>query len=720
MNPLPTRPHRLSVALAPAVPAWLRRCVLVGLGCATATLQAAALELPAAAPSAAAPHPGTAAGDAQLLAARQALRPRDAATLLRVRDSLLASGHPLASWADYFELGQRLGDAQQPELDAFYARRPGSYVEDRLRNDWLLELGRRQDWANFRIEYPRFRMDDDRDVHCYALLVRHQDGEDVRAAALQAWLAQRDLDEGCRLMSQTLAADGVFRAADLWRKTRAAVEGLRPSSAQAAAALVSPAMGQAVADLYKQPERWLARQPALHELATLALMRLAARDPAAAAQQLDGGWQRRLSDEQAALAWAVVAKQAAMRQQPEAAEHSRRAWRLARDADGAEQTWGDELLAWQVRAALRLPADSPDRWALVQRAVQAMSADEQRDPAWVYWRARAEAARVEASSATGPAADARQQRVRQQFAAIASPLHFYGKLALDELGLPVTWPAPPQPPSALEAAEVRAHPGLARGLHLLALGLRSEGVREWNFSLRGLGERQLLAAAAWACEREVWDRCINTSDRTREQVNLQQRYPAPFRQAVKAQAREIGLDPAYMFGLIRQESRFISDARSHVGASGLMQLMPATARWTAKRIGVPYSAQQINDTAMNLRLGASYLKIVLDDFEGSQALAAAAYNAGPNRPRRWRDGPPMEPAAWAETIPFAETRDYVKKVLSNAVVYSALFELEAQTTPNAPAANAPGREGANPLVQRLGAPIAPRAQNAAGSDQAIP
>jgi soluble lytic murein transglycosylase len=663
---------------------------------------------------------GTADGDAQLLTARQALRPRDAATLLRVRDSLLASGHPLASWADYFELGQRLGDAQQPELEAFYARWPGSYVEDRLRNDWLLELGRRQDWANFRVEHPRFRMDDDRDVHCYALLVRHQDGEDVRAAALQAWLAQRDVDAGCRLMSQTLAADGVFRAADLWRKTRAAVEGLRPRAAQAAATLVSPAMGQAVADLYQQPERWLARQPALHELATLALMRLAARDPAAAAQQLDGGWQRRLSDEQAALAWAVVAKQAAMRQQPEAAEHSRRAWRLARDAGGAEQAWGDELLAWQVRAALRLPADSPDRWALVQRAVQAMSADEQRDPAWAYWRARAEAARAEASSATGPAADARQQRVRQQFAAIAGPLHFYGKLALDELGLPVTWPAPPQPPSALEAAEVRAHPGLARGLHLLALGLRSEGVREWNFSLRGLSERQLLAAAAWACEREVWDRCINTSDRTLEQVNLQQRYPAPFREAVKAQAREIGLDPAYMFGLIRQESRFITDARSHVGASGLMQLMPATARWTAKRIGVPYRAGQINDTAMNLRLGASYLKIVLDDFEGSQALAAAAYNAGPNRPRRWRDGPPMEPAAWAETIPFAETRDYVKKVLSNAVVYSALFELEAQDATNTPAATDPRREGGNPLVQRLGAPIAPRAQAAASSDQAIP
>jgi len=689
--------------------------------------------LPSPAPSATAPHAGTASGDAQLLRARDALRRADAATLRSVRDSLAASRHPLAQWADYFDLSQRLDRAQQPELDAFYARWPASYVEDRLRNDWLLELGRRGDWANFRVEMPRFRMNDDRDVSCYALLTRHQDGEDVRAAALQAWLAQRELDEGCKLMAQTLAEAGVLRSVDLWRKVRSAVEASRPKAAQAAAALVSPAMGQAVADLYQNPQRWLGREPALHELATLALIRLAASDPAAAAQQLDESWQRRLSAEQAALAWAVTARQAAMRQQPAAAEHSRRAWRLARETGGptnvwsAWSDWGDDLLAWQLRAALRLPEDTADRWALVARAVNAMSEAEQRDPAWVYWRARAEGARADAANSVGPAAEALRYRVRRQLASIASPLHFYGKLALDELALPVVWPATPLPPTALETAQVRAHPGLARAMHLLALGLRSEGVREWNFSLRGLGDRELLAAAAWACEREVWDRCINTSDRTREQVNLAQRYPAPFRSAVLAQAREIGLDPAYMYGLIRQESRFITDARSHVGASGLMQIMPATASWTARRIGLPFTQQRINDPATNLLLGASYLKIVLDDFEGSQALAAAAYNAGPNRPRRWRDGPAMEPAAWAETIPFTETRDYVKKVLSNAVVYDALFKAPGGLSASASVSNsgaAPRRENdtraANPLVTRLGSPIAPRAAAAANPNQAIP
>jgi soluble lytic murein transglycosylase len=159
----------------------------------------------------------------------------------------------------------------------------------------------------------------------------------------------------------------------------------------------------------------------------------------------------------------------------------------------------------------------------------------------------------------------------------------------------------------------------------------------------------------------------------------------PYRSQVVAKAAEIGLDPAYVYGLIRQESRFVADARSNVGASGLMQVMPATARWTAKKYGLPYSAETIADRDVNLKLGTGYLKLVLDDFDGSQLMAAAAYNAGPSRPRRWREGALLEPAIWAENIPFAETRDYVKKVLSNATIYAAMLAGRVQVAAPAPA-----------------------------------
>ena len=148
------------------------------------------------------------------------------------------------------------------------------------------------------------------------------------------------------------------------------------------------------------------------------------------------------------------------------------------------------------------------------------------------------------------------------------------------------------------------------------------------------------------------------------------RFPLPFRREIVAAARDVGLDAAYMFGLIRQESRFQVTVRSSVGAAGLMQVMPATAQWTARKLGMSdYTPDMITDRDTNLRLGAGYLKLIMDDLDGSQAMAAAAYNAGPGRPRKWREGARLETAAWAENVPFNETRDYVKKVLYNAVMY---------------------------------------------------
>jgi soluble lytic murein transglycosylase len=195
-----------------------------------------------------------------------------------------------------------------------------------------------------------------------------------------------------------------------------------------------------------------------------------------------------------------------------------------------------------------------------------------------------------------------------------------------------------------------------------------------------MNERELLAAADLACKAEVWDRCINTSERTPNEVDTAQRYPMPLHDIVVQRSGEIGLDPAYVYGLIRQESRFIMDARSHVGASGLMQVMPATAKWTARKIGLSgFEPRQLTDKNVNVRIGTAYLKLVLDDFGGSMPLAAAAYNAGPSRSRAWRKGPTLEGAIWAENVPFAETRNYVKKVLSNTTVYASIITGQPQS-----------------------------------------
>ncbi len=637
-----------------------------------------------------------AVGDDSIVQAREALGRKDKVQLAAARASAIATGHPLAMWVDYWELGNRLAEAQQAELDAFFARWPGTYVEDRLRNDWLLELGRRRDWVNLALEYPRFRMNDDREVSCYALLTQHQAGQDVREAALAAWYAQKELDGGCALLAGTLAQARVIGTEDIWHKVRLSVENNRPRAARAAAALLGQAIDKNVSEALDEPARFLARQPrplpaSAQTTALLALMRMAANDPEAAATLMQGGWAQRLARPTAATAWAHAARHAAFKQLPVAAVYARQAWQ-ARDAGGPSKipppAWSDELLAWHVRAALRQSASDRQRWPLVQRAVAAMSPAEQREPAWIYWLARADLA----TAAPGADGEATRAAARAALHEIARQTHFYGHLAAEELGLPLSLPAVPAPLTAAELAAPRQQAGFARALQLIALGLRNEGVREWNFMLRGLADRELLAAAQLACDNAVWDRCINTSERSRGLFDLAQRFPVPLREQVLAQSRATGLDAALVLGLIRQESRFIGDTRSGVGASGLMQLMPGTARWMARKLGLEYRPSLIAEPAFNLQVGMAYLRRLLDDFEGSLPMATAAYNAGPGRPRRWREGALLEPAAWAESIPFHETRDYVKKVLTNSLYYSAV--LSGQGLPS--------------LRAKLGSPIGPR------------
>jgi soluble lytic murein transglycosylase len=636
--------------------------------------------------------------------AKSAFIKRDKSRLAAFRTAALDTQLPLATWVDYWELSSRLDTATAAEVEAFYQRWPGSYVEDRLRNDWLLELGRRREWETFAKDYPRFRMNDDREVQCYAVLIDHLAGKPVTDAARRAWMAQRDADTGCALLAQTLYDAKVFSNEDIWRKIRWAVEINRLRMARQAAGILGAPVAKSVDEVLDKPARYLALKASMlghhrSELAALAIARMASSDVDAAAKQLSERWAAILGGEHGSWAWAISAKQAALGLRPEALPWTRKAWdsldkRLADHPD-----WSDDTLGWMARAALRLGQDA-ERWTLVAKAIDAMSPDEQADPSWRYWRARAQLG----LAASGPAGEPQRLAARQNLQALAKQLGFYGQLAAEDLGAPQALPPAAAPVTPAEASAARQQPGLQRALLAFDAGLRSEAVREWNFSLIGMSDSELLAAAQLACEREIWDRCINSSERTKVEVDMGQRFPMPLKRDVLARTAEIGLDPAYVYGLIRQESRFIVAARSGAGASGLMQVMPATAKWTARKIGMnDFRPSMLTDRDTNLRLGTAYLKLVLDDMDGVQALAAAGYNAGPGRPRRWRDGPTLDPAIWTENIPFSETRDYVKKVLSNATYYAGLLA---------------GKPAS--LKARLGGSIGPRPSTDKPEDQDLP
>ncbi|MDB5871877.1 MAG: lytic transglycosylase protein [Ramlibacter sp.] len=591
-----------------------------------------------------------------------------------------ARGHALEPWAAYWELKSRLDTASPQEVQDFFARYPGTYQEDRLRNDWLLLLGQRRDWTNFEAEYPKFRMNDDREVRCYALLVMHVAQGPSAPAGLadevrRNWFAQRDVDDGCTQAASRLIGDtqGAKRmtANDAWRKARLAVEAGRPRAAAAAIEIVAPDSSPQFSELNNGPARYLTSRvvvasKARKEMIVLALIKFAATDADNAAGQLENKWGPQLTPEERNWVWGVIGKQAAQRLGNDALEYFAK---VSRDGDLT-----DDMLAWKARAALR--GVRGPQWPAVLQAVNAMSEEARMDPTWVYWKARALLAQ---------GGDTHRADAHKLLQSIASSRGFYEQLALEELGQKITVPQRPAPLTAEEKEAARANPSLNRALYAIALGIRPEGVREWNYGTNlarsgGMADRELLAAAQFACDREVWDRCINTSERTKAEFDFEQRYPMPFRESVVRRSREIGLEPAYVYGLIRQESRFVMDASSSVVSSGLMQVMPATARWTARKIGLAnFTTDQLGDRETNIAIGTGYLKLVLDDFTGSMPLAAAAYNAGPSRPRSWRNGPSMEAAAWAENVPFTETRDYVKKVLSNTTTYAAILSGQPQS-----------------------------------------
>jgi soluble lytic murein transglycosylase len=588
-----------------------------------------------------------------------------------------AAGHSLEPWAAYWELKARLETASDDDVQRFLAKYVGTYQEDRLRNDWLMLLGQRRDWGNFAFQYPHYRMRDDKEVRCYAILVDHLQtpqgvgvltGESApeRAAEVRKlWWSLKDADDGCNLAADRLikdpnatqnAAQTGMSAQDAFIKARMATELNRARAARNALQIVTDA------GVSTRKEEML-----------LDIIRLAASnaDGAASMLQVKGG---SFSAEQKNWAWGAIGKLAALNQNSNSASYFAN---VNRDSD-----LNDDTLGWKVRATLRV--SSKPNWTAVLNAINAMSEPTQKEAIWTYWKARALKSKVESKHLL-PEANALFER-------IASVRGFYEQLALEELGRKITAPERPPEVTLLEKAVTRQNAGLNRALKAISIGLRSEGVREWNYSTNltnnngqagGMNDRELLAAAQFACEREVWDRCINTSERTKTVIDFDQRFPMPHQQSVVKRAKDIGLDPAYVYGLIRQESRFIMDARSGVGAAGLMQVMPATARWTAKKIGLTnFTADQINDRDTNIAIGTGYLKLVLDDFAGSMPLAAAAYNAGPNRPRAWRNGAVVETAIWAENVPFAETRDYVKKVLSNTTNYAAILTGQPQSLKN--------------------------------------
>ncbi|KNH06913.1 Soluble lytic murein transglycosylase precursor [Candidatus Burkholderia brachyanthoides] len=604
--------------------------------------------------------------DRIFLQLRDAARTNDAAKAAALAAQI--PNYPVPSYVEYFTIKPQLFDSQgHARIDApdapvlsFLQKYDGQAIADRLRNDYLVVLGSRHDWKNFQQQYSRFVLNDDTQVKCYALDARMSKGENVADAARALLVEPKWYGDGCVDLIGALAESGQFTTDDIWQQIRLTYE----QNYTTTGLNIVDALGQEKPkdtlfdDAVNKPPIYLARgvmpnTPA-HQLMLLAITRMARNDPAMAAATFSSVAPS-LTAQERAIGWGTIGYQAAIKRMPSAADW----YRLSANA-----TLSNPAYEWRTRSAL-LAGD----WNMVRWSIEQMPPALRSQPSWVYWHARA----VKQAGDTATA--------NEEFQTIADQYSFYGQLALEELGQKITVPQRTTVTDA-EIVQMQTVPGFALSQQFYMLNMRLEGNREWNWPLRTMTDRQLLAAAQYAKRIELFDRTVNTADKTKSEHDFTLRYLSPFREIVERDAKNTDLDIEWAYGLIRQESRFIINARSEVGAGGLMQLMPGTAQLVAKKIGFgPVSRAQMNEINTNILLGTNYLAMIYNQFDQSPVLATAGYNAGPGRPRQWRQDlrAPVEGAIFAETIPFAETRDYVKNVLSNTVYYAALFEGRPQS-----------------------------------------
>lgn len=564
-------------------------------------------------------------------------------------------GYILHGYLEYESLKNRVATASAPEIRRFLAENSQAPISDIIRKKWLYVLAKRGDWTTFLKEYQDIR--DEPELQCLRLarlLKTSEQQAELMAEAETLWLTGERLPRECNAVFDAWNKAGHMTADKVWARIRLAMEARNLRLAGELAAYLDPSERVWVRrwqDMHRDPVRELERidypveTPVARMVVKHGIVRLAYRDPEEAMIQwhrLKRQYQFFGEDDNYVLRYIAIL--AAQDQLPQALM-----WLSEVSADPSDEA----LHLWRVKTALRA-----GQWEMAKRFIAGLSERQQHDSRWRYWSARI-------LEATGNASEA-----RALYQGLARDRSYYGFLAADRLGVDYSMQHVSIEATPEELETMLARPGIRMAQELYQMGQVNDARRQWSWTMRNMNNRELAVAAVIARQWGWYDRAILTVAKSDHQDDLELRFPILYRDMIEANAAELGLDPSWVYGVVRQESAFVVDARSSAGALGLMQLMPATGRLTGRKLNIPIrSNRAILNIENNLRLGAGYLKEVLGRNNGNQVLATAAYNAGPNRVSSWLPERRMDADIWVELIPFTETRDYVKNVMAYTIVY---------------------------------------------------
>lgn len=595
----------------------------------------------------------------QYQAAVAALHAGNLARFQKLRDDL--DGYALQPWLDYDFLKDRLATTPTLRLHEFLERNTDAVVSDLLRRKWLKMLADRGDWETFIDEYRDIEADSEFNCQRLMYLINvSQEQSGLMAEAGRLWLTGSRLPPACEPVFQAWRKAGLMTTDMVWARIQLAMEQRNLTLAEALGKYLEP--GDRIwlrrwMAMYRNPQqelsniRYPVETPVARHLISHGIVRLAYTDPDEAMRlwkELKGTYEFFGEDESYVLR--NVGILAAQAHDPHALE-----WLSAAPADANDET----LRQWRVRAAMRR-----GEWQTGLRFLAMLPEAEQKENEWRYWKARM-------LDQTGE-----KKQARALYGELAKERSYYGFMAADRVGQPYAMQHVSVQATPEEVSAMLARPGIQMAKELFIMGDTGNARRQWAWVTRNMSNRDMSVAALLARQWGWYDRAILTASKSDSLDDLELRFPVLYRDIVESNAQQNNIDPDWVYGVMRQESAFVADARSGAGALGLMQLMPTTGRLAGRRINVRVpNNYAILNVETNLKLGTSYLRTVLDASNGHEVLATAAYNAGPNRVREWLpESAPLDADVWVDTVPYNETRNYVKNVFAFTEVYA--FRLE--------------------------------------------
>jgi soluble lytic murein transglycosylase len=563
--------------------------------------------------------------------------------------------YPLYPYIAYAELKTRLHRASTKDVSAFLATYADTPLASLLRNRWIGILAGRQDWSNLKIFYePQANIS--RQCHYLNALLHTGKSQEALDQVESLWLYGKSRPKAC---------DPLFKA---WKKA-----GLQTPELTWQRIALAMDKGQIKLARYLKKslpfkERaWVDTWIRVHNKPGLAFTDTRLKTPHPQRNRIlkDAAFREIRKNPLTAIKfWEQLQQHFTFSIQEKHLIDRKLALWLVRNPDTKAisfmahlQPCGHDSV---LQEALIRSALIHQDWSQVLSRISHIPAPARQSDRWRYWLARAFEQTHQSDTAN------------KLYASLATERSYYGFLAADRVGMPYHFSPSNNTVGKIQAEAIEKNPAVIRAKELLAMDRFADARREWRFATRKLNAEEYVAAAELAQSWNWHDQAIFTLAKSKYWDDLELRFPLQHKSDVKLYADKNKLDMSWVYGVIRQESAFNAGVRSYAGAMGLMQLMPATARYVAKTLlkkkHSPKRKDLINPKT-NIELGTAYLADVFSRLGENPVLATAAYNAGPHRVKRWLPENHLPADIWVELIPFKETRGYVQRVFTYAAIY---------------------------------------------------